>query len=257
MDKKVALVTGSSRGIGARIAYQLYKEGYRVAINSTGGRDRIQDYMAELMQKTDDILYIQGNVSKSEDRQRILSDTLNKFGRIDLLCNNAGIAPKIRADMLESTEESWEEVMSVNLTGMMFMTQLVANQMIKQTKAENDFEGYIVNIGSTSAWASSTNRAEYCVSKAGVSMLTTLYADRLAEFGIYVYEIRPGVIETDMTKIVREKYTNLIKRGDFPIARWGTPKDVALAVSALVEGKFKYSTGEIIAVDGGYHIRRL
>ena len=214
--------------------------------------------MQALVNSTDDVIFVQGNVDVKEDRQRILDETLKAFGgKIHVLCNNAGIAPRVRADMLECTEESWNEVMGVNLTGMMFMTQLVANVMKEQDYEEGEINGFIINTGSTSAWASSTNRAEYCVSKAGVTMLTTLYADRMAEYGVLVYEIRPGVIETDMTKVVHGKYTALIERGDFPIARWGTPEDCALAVSCLVEGKFRYSTGEIIAVDGGYHIRRL
>ena len=178
-------------------------------------------------------------------------------GKIHVLCNNAGIARELERICWSVRKKAGMKSYGRKLNRYdVHATQLVANVM-KEQDYEGEINGFIINTGSTSAWASSTNRAEYCVSKAGVTMLTTLYADRMAEYGVLVYEIRPGVIETDMTKVVHGKYTALIERGDFPIARWGTPEDCALAVSCLVEGKFRYSTGEIIAVDGGYHIRRL
>lgn len=169
-----------------------------------------------------------------------------------MLVNNAGVAPKVRADLLTMSEESFDYVLGVNLRGNMFLTQLVANRMIEQK-----IKGIIVNVSSCSAEVSSTNRGEYCVSKAGVSMLTTLYADRLAREGILVYEVRPGVIQTEMTSTVQSKYDKLIEEGAFPIARWGRPEDVALAVSAFAGGKFPYTTGNYIDVDGGFHIKRL
>jgi len=257
MSKKIALVTGASRGIGAGIVYQLLADGYRIVAVSRGPLEESgEPEMMDLVRSSEDVVYVSADIACREDRARILEETI-KFGggRIDVLVNNAGVAPKIRTDILEVSEESWDEVMDVNLKGTMFLTQLVANVMTKQQI--DGITGIIVNIGSTSAWASSPNRAEYCVSKAGIAMLTTLYADRLAESGILVYEIRPGVIATKMTQVVKAKYDGLIERGDFPIPRWGQPKDIALAVSSLCEGKLCYSTGEIINVDGGYHIRRL
>ena len=178
------------------------------------------------------------------------------FGRIDVLVNNAGVAPLERADLLEMSEASFDRVVGINTKGNMFLTQAVAKQMLKQKPLE-DRRGVIVNISSCSSVVSSTNRGEYCVSKAGISMLTTLYADRLAREGILVHEVRPGVIDTDMTGTVHEKYDKLIAEGAFPIARWGKPEDVANAVSALVSDKFLYTTGNYIDVDGGFHIRRL
>lgn len=256
MDKKVALVTGGSRGIGAAIVKQLYKDGYCVIAASRGplSESASEDFIS-LVESTSDISYIEGDIGKSDDRRNIVEKTLEKYGRIDVLCNNAGVAPKVRTDILKVTEDSWDYVMDVNLKGTMFMTQLVAN--IMKNQKDTGINGIIINTGSTSSWASSTNRAEYCASKAAVSMLTTLYADRLAESGILVYEIRPGVIATKMTEVVKNKYDKLIEQGNFPIPRWGQPEDVAQAVSCLCEGRLNYSTGEIINVDGGFHIRRL
>lgn len=257
MNNKVALITGASRGIGAGIVRQLHKDGFRVVAASKGPlKESGEPSLIELIDSTPDITYFAGDISRAEDRRRIVDEALKVYGgRIDVLVNNAGIAPSIRTDILEVGEESWDEVINVNLKGTMFMTQLVANIMVKQKGG--GINGIIINTGSTSSWASSPNRAEYCVSKAGITMLTTLYADRLAASGILVYEIRPGVIETRMTQVVKEKYDGLIARGDFPIPRWGQPEDIALAVSCLCEGKLRYSTGEIINVDGGFHIRRL
>ena len=257
MEKKVALISGGSRGIGASIARRLLQDGFAVTVNSSeplaisGEEDFIK-----LVDTDSNLVHVQGDVSLAEDRKRMVDETLKTWGRIDVLVNNAGVAPKVRTDMLEVSEESWDYVMNTNLKSAMFLTQSVANIMIKQ-KGTNDINGVIINIGSTSAWASSPNRAEYCVSKAGMSMLTTLYGDRLAEYGILVYEVRPGVIATKMTEVVKKKYDGLIERGDFPIPRWGQPEDIALAVSVMCEGKLRYSTGEIINVDGGFHIRRL
>ena len=187
----------------------------------------------------------------------MVEEVLKRFGRLDLLVNNAGIAPRQRQDLLEMREESYDEVLAVNLKGPFFLTQQVARTMIDLLGSGVIENPRIINIGSISAYASSPNRGEYCLSKAGISMITALFADRLAESGIGVYEIRPGVIATDMTDAVKEKYDHLIANGLTPIQRWGQPEDVAKAVVAIAEGAFPFSTGEIFNVDGGFHLRRL
>lgn len=254
--KKTAIVTGSSRGIGFAIARQLGKDGYNIVMVATGDREKNREAIEKLEKENIPVEYVKANVSDSEDRKRIVESAISRFGRIDVLVNNAGVAPVVRADLLEMTEESFDRVLTINTKSNMFLTQLVAKEMIKQNKID-ERRGVIVNISSCSAVVSSTSRGEYCVSKAGISMLTTLYADRLAGEGILVHEVRPGVIKTDMTSAVEEKYDNLIKDGIFPIARWGRPEDVANAVSALVSDKFLYTTGNYIDVDGGFHIKRL
>ena len=241
MDK-IALVTGGSRGIGRGIADRLHAEGWQVAITS-------RSPAGERAQR--DFLCIQADNASAEDRERAVQTVLDRFGRIDLLVNNAGIAPRVRADLLEMSEESMHELLDVNLVGPFFLTQRVARQMIAQGG------GMIVNITSMSAYVSSVNRGEYCVSKAGLSMMTSLFAVRLAEYGIPVYEIRPGIIRTDMTAKVSEKYDKLISEGITPIRRWGTPADIAQAVYMLSQGLLPFSTGEVINVDGGFHLPRL
>lgn len=254
--KKTAVITGSSRGIGLATAKQLAADGYNIVMVATGDREKNEKAVKETEALGATVLYVKADVSKSDDRKRIVDEAVKAFGRIDVLVNNAGVAPLVRADLLEMTEESYDRVMTVNTKSNMFMTQEVAKVMVKQ-EIVNGRRGCIVNISSCSAEVSSTSRGEYCVSKAGISMLTTLYADRLAGEGIIVNEVRPGVILTDMTAAVEEKYSALIKDGLFPIARWGTPEDVANAVSALVSDKFLYTTGNHIDVDGGFHIKRL
>lgn len=254
--KKTAIVTGSSRGIGFAIARQLGKDGYNIVMVATGDREKNIEAIEKLEKENITVEYVKANVSDSKDRKRIVESAVSHFGRIDVLVNNAGVAPVVRADLLDMTEESFDRVLTINTKSNMFLTQIVAKEMIKQDKIE-ERRGVIVNISSCSAVVSSTSRGEYCVSKAGISMLTTLYADRLAGEGILVHEVRPGVIKTDMTSAVEEKYDNLIKDGIFPIARWGRPEDVANAVSALVSDKFLYTTGNYIDVDGGFHIKRL
>jgi len=250
--KKTALITGGRRGIGRAIAARLSRDGFNVAINGVNPPeegDRFADIAGEYA-------YIQGDVSKADDRERMLDETLKRFGAIHVLVNNAGVAPKVRADLLEMTEESFDYVLAVNTKGNMFLTQAAAKIMMKQPP-EGKKRGTIINVSSCSAEVSSVNRGEYCVSKAALSMLTLLYADRLASEGIFVHEVRPGVIDTDMTSKVKEKYDALIAKGTFPIARWGSPEDVAAAVSVFAGDDFLYTTGNYIDIDGGFHIRRL
>lgn len=254
--KKTAVVTGSSRGIGFAIARQLGLDGFNVVMVATGSKEKNAEAVKKLEDEGISVGYVQANVADHDDRLRIVKEAVALFGRIDVLVNNAGVAPLVRADLLEMTEESFDRVVGINTKGNMFLTQAVANQMIRQEQIEKR-KGVIVNISSCSSVVSSTSRGEYCVSKAGISMLTTLYADRLASEGILVHEVRPGVIATDMTSTVQAKYDKLIADGLFPIARWGTPEDVAGAVSALVSDKFLYTTGNYIDVDGGFHIKKL
>lgn len=254
--KKTAVVTGSSRGIGFAIARQLGLDGYNIVMVATGPQQKNQAALDKLKALDIPCVYVQANIGEHDDRLRIVEEAVRAFGRIDALINNAGVAPKVRADLLEMTEESFDRVVGINTKGNMFLTQAVAKQMISQQPLEGR-KGVIVNVSSCSAVVSSTSRGEYCVSKAGVSMLTSLYADRLASEGILVNEVRPGVIATDMTSAVTEKYDKLIANNTFPIARWGTPEDVAGAVSALCSDRFLYTTGNYIDVDGGFHIQRL
>ena len=252
--KRTALVTGGRRGIGRAIAARLSRDGFNVAINAVSPPDT-DDKFADM---TGEYIYIQGDVSKAEDRERILEETVKRFGGLHVLVNNAGIAPKVRADLLEMSEESFDHVLAVNAKSNMFLTQAAANIMLRQPlDIGGKKRGTIINISSCSAVVSSVNRGEYCVSKAAIAMLTLLFADRLAAEGIFVHEVRPGVIETDMTSKVKEKYDNLIAKGTFPIARWGKAEDVANAVSVFAGDEFLYTTGNFIDVDGGFHIRRL
>lgn len=257
MEKRCALVTGSTRGIGLAIAFALAREGFNIALNGRSPEDKVRGVLSELRAEGVEAYYFQADISNARDRQMLVEGVRRQFGRLDILVNNAGIAPPERTDLLEASEENFDKVLAVNLKGPYFLTQLVARWMIEQKKAHPEREMYIVNISSISAYAASPDRGEYCVSKAGLSMMTKLYAVRLAPFGINVYEIRPGIIETDMTAPVRKKYDQLIQNGLIPISRWGRPEDVAQAVVALAKGLLKFSTGEVINVDGGFHIVRL
>ena len=254
--QKTAIVTGSSRGIGFGILKRLGRDGFRVVMVATGSQEKNQKALDELKEEGIECIYIQANIGNHDDRLKIVEETVKAYGRIDVLVNNAGVAPKVRADLLEMTEESFERVISINTEGNMFLTQAVAKQMLKQPMSGRK-RGTIINISSCSSEVSSISRGEYCVSKAGVSMLTKLFADRLAGEGIIVNEIRPGVIATDMTNAVQEKNDHLIEDAVFPIARWGTPEDIASAVSAFAGDDFLYTTGNYIDVDGGFHIKRL
>jgi len=263
-DRPAAIVTGASRGIGKAVAKELASMGFDLVINhfdftSDGKADesravQTQKEIAELGAKCE---VLRGDVSSPKDRSSLVALAKSAFDRCDMLVNNAGVAPLKRMDLLEATEESFDRVMGINLKGPYFLTQLVANWMIEQKEQHPDRAFRIVNTGSISAYTSSPGRGEYCVSKAGVSMMTKLYADRLAEYNIGVFEIRPGIMATDMTNAVKDKYDKLIADGLTPIKRWGQPEDVAKAVGAIAQGRLDFSTGNVIDVDGGFHLKRL
>ena len=256
----MSLVTGASRGIGRGIAIELAKLGHAVAINYVANA-AAADECAELVRNAGgDALTVLADVSSSADRERLVKEVIDVYGRIDLLVNNAGIAPNVRADLLEANEASFDRVIDVNLKGPYFLTQRVAQQMIEQIRdgGKTDFGApRIVNITSISAYTASTSRGDYCIAKAGLAMMTKLFAVRLAEYGINVYEVRPGVVATDMTEKVKDKYDEMIDDGAWPIRRWGEPADVGRAIAAIARGDFPYSTGEVINVDGGFHLRVL
>jgi 3-oxoacyl-[acyl-carrier protein] reductase len=254
---KVALITGAGRGIGLGIAKALAAEGCDIVVGDIHSEEVVAEALGELRDLGAEVLYCIADVSDPEARAGMLDAIRAKFGRLDVLVNNAGVAPKVRADILEATEESYDWVMSINLKGPYFLTQAVANWMIEQQKEDESFQGCIVNISSISATVASPSRGEYCISKAGVSMATQLWASRLGEFGIPVYEIRPGVIRTPMTEAVKEKYDRLIEDGLTIQPRWGFPEDVGKAVAMLVRGDLPYSTGQVIMVDGGMMVQRL
>ncbi len=242
---KVALVTGVAGGIGSAVAKILLENKIAVVGLYNNTLPQIED---------SNFTPCKGNLSSTEDRERFIKTAMDKYGKIDILVNVAGVAPKVRADLLEMTEESYDYVMGINTKGTLFLTQSAANIML-QNKGEN--KGSIINISSLSAYASSVNRGEYCISKAGVSMITTLFADRLAGEGVMVNEVRPGIIQTGMTEKVKEKYDTLIEGGLLPVKRWGMPEDIAKAVLVLANNSLPYMIGQALNVDGGFHIRRL
>jgi 3-oxoacyl-[acyl-carrier protein] reductase len=256
---RTALVTGASRGIGRGIAVGLGAAGFQVAINYNASAEAARECAGLVEAAGGKALTVQADIGRGEDRLRLFGKVVGVFGRIDLLVNNAGVAPRVRADLLETSEQSFDDLLATNLKGPFFLTQLVARHMIeRQGRQAEDVPPAIVNISSISAYTASTNRGEYCLSKAGVAMMTQLFAARLAEHGINVYEIRPGIIATDMTGPVKAKYDKLIhEEGLLPIRRWGQPEDVAKAVVAIATGALPYSTGQVIDVDGGFHVRRL
>lgn len=261
-DHPVVLVTGASRGLGRGIAVRTASLGCSVAINYAGNLEAARE-TAELCRqaaphKTQTFLPIQADIGHTAQRQALLETTLKEFGRIDALINNAGIAPRVRADITETSEASFEEVLRTNLQGPYFLTQAVANHWL-QTKPTPLLKGgfKILFISSISAHSASVNRGEYCISKAGLAMVTQLWAVRLAAEGIQVLEIRPGIMATDMTSGVKEKYDKLLADGLVPQKRWGTPEDIGLAVESILAGHFPFSTGDVLNVDGGFHLRRL
>lgn len=256
-DQPAAIVTGSSRGIGRAIAEHLAALGHAVVINYVSRPEAAEEVVAGIRDRGGKAIAAQANVGARDDRRRLLDETLAAFGRLDVLVNNAGITSQGRKDLLDATEESWDVVFDTNLKGPFFLSQAAARTMIDLRQASRIAGGKIININSISSYAVSANRADYCMAKAGMQMMTWLLADRLAEENIQVFEVCPGVIASDMTAPVKEKYDRLIAEGFTPIRRWGQPEDVAKAVAAIVSGVFPFSTGERINVDGGFHLRRL
>jgi 3-oxoacyl-[acyl-carrier protein] reductase len=254
---KVALITGSARGIGRGIAESLSNQGFDIVIADICSEEAAGEAVASCSQNGSRAIFVQTDISNAQSRQNLIAAIKKDMGQLDILVNNAGVAPNVRTDILEASEDSFDRLMNINLKGPYFLTQAVANWMIEQKKADAAICPIIVNIASISSYTSSPARGEYCISKAGVSMMTSLYADRLAEYGINVYEIRPGIIKTDMTSAVAAKYDKLIAEGITPIKRWGYPGDIAKAVSAMAAGLLPFSTGEVINVDGGFHMHRL
>lgn len=258
MEKKLASVTGARRGIGLAIATALAEQGYHVVLSAASAPEYAETVIETLRARALDVSYIQCDISCAEQRKKLIQTIIAQHGRLDLHVNNAGVAPTVRTDLLHATEDSFDRVLSTNLKGTFFLCQEAANAMIALKAADiQDYTPRIVNISSMSAYTSSVNRAEYCISKAGVSMVTQLFADRLAEYSIPVFEVRPGIILTDMTASVREKYDKMIQEGVTPIRRFGQPEDVASCVLAVAGGLLDFATGQIINADGGFHIRRL
>ena len=257
-----ALVSGSSRGIGRGIAVELARIGFSVAINYVANQPAAEEskkLCEQAKSGTAAFETFRADIARTEDRARLLSEVRARFGWIDLLVNNAGVAPRVRKDLLEADEESFDRLIAINVKGPYFLTQAVANFWLSDPERLRALsrKPKIVTISSVSAYAVSTNRGDYCISKAGLSMLTPLFAVRLAEHGINVYEIRPGVVSTDMTAVVKENYDRMIAEGAWPLRRWGTPEDIGRAVAAIAEDRFPFSTGEVISVDGGFHLHRL
>jgi len=258
MSKPVAFITGGSRGIGFGCAHQLAQLGFDVAINGMRDESAVSEPIAALEALGARVLYCQGDIGSAEARSSMLASIKERFGRLNVLVNNAGVAPKERKDILEASEESFDYVVDTNVKGPYFLSQAAANWMIEQKDAADADAFYaIINVGSISATVVSVNRGEYCVSKAGIAMMSQLFAARLGEYGIPVYEIRPGVIKTDMTSGVTGKYDALIEDGLCVTKRWGFPDDIGKAVAALANGQFPYSTGQVIMVDGGLTMPRL
>jgi NAD(P)-dependent dehydrogenase (short-subunit alcohol dehydrogenase family) len=254
---KIAFVTGGTRGIGLGIAIELAKSGFDLAVNGVRDESAVKAVLEDLKKLGVQVIYVRGDVSNKDDRQRMVNEILERFGKINVLVNNAGIAPPERKDILEATEESFEYVLNVNLQGPYFLTQLIANRMI-DLKNQNPEEFFcIINVSSVSSTVASVNRGEYCISKAGIAMATKLWAARLGEFNIPVYEIQPGVIKTDMTSGVQEKYDRLFQQGLAIQQRWGTPEDIGRVASAMASGNMPYSTGQVVMVDGGMTVQRL
>jgi 3-oxoacyl-[acyl-carrier protein] reductase len=255
--KRTALITGGTRGIGLGIAVELAEAGFDLALNGVRAPGQVGSILDEIGARGVNVHYLRGNIALPAERLSIFLKTLDLFGKVNLLVNNAGVAPLERMDILELTEESFDRVMETNLKGTFFLTQLFASHMVEQKTLDPEYNGCIINISSVSATVASVNRAEYCISKAGLSMATSLWAVRLGEYGIPVYEIRPGLIRTDMTSAVQEKYDRLIEGGLTVQKRWGSPQDVGKVAAAMATGSMPYSTGQVVMVDGGMTIQRL
>jgi len=255
---KAAIVTGASRGIGRGIALALADAGWDVVVNYATNEQAAAEVADEVADRGRRAHPVQADVSKEDDRRRLVDEAYSRFGVVGLLVNNAGVAPRVRADILDAGTESFDRIVDINLKGPYFLTQLIARRMIDQVTAGKVTDPKIVIVSSISAYAASTNRGDYCIAKAGLAMVAKLYAARLAEHGINVYEIRPGVVATDMTSGIREKYDDLIlEQGLTPIRRWGQPDDVGRAVVAVANDLLPFSTGQVIDVDGGFHLRTL
>lgn len=255
--KKIAFVTGGSRGIGFGCAQHLAQAGFDIAINGMRDESAVQAPIEALQALGAKVVYCQGDIGSADARKAMIGKIHESFGALHVLVNNAGVAPKERKDLLEATEESFDYVVGTNLKGPYFLTQEAANWMVEQKKDDPDGFYTIINVGSISATVASVNRGEYCVAKAGIAMMTQLFAARLGEYHIPVYEVRPGVTKTDMTSGVAEKYDKLIADGLCVTPRWGYPEDVAKGVTALAKGDFPYSTGQAIYIDGGLTLSRL
>lgn len=255
--RKIALITGGGRGIGYGIARYLGAEGCDIVIGDIHEEKAVEAALSELKRVGVDVCYCRADVTCPDDRAVMLMKIRERYGRLNVLVNNAGVAPLKRADILKATEESFERVMRINLQGPYFLTQAVAKWMIEQKAADVKYRGCVINISSVSAEVASVSRGEYCISKAGVSMATRLWAVRLGKYDIPVYEVRPGIIKTDMTAAVQEKYDALIADGLLVQSRWGLPEDIGRAVAMLVRGDIAYSSGQAINVDGGQTLHRL
>lgn len=254
---RAAIVTGASRGIGRGIALALAGAGFQVVVNYARNAQAAREVAEQVAAAGSRAHLVPADIAAAADRERLVAHAYEACGQIDLLVNNAGVAPAVRADLLDATEESFDRVIGINLKGPYFLTQLVARRMIEQVRSGAVRAPKIVTISSISAYAASVNRGDYCLAKAGLGMLTALYADRLAEHGIGVYEIRPGIVATDMTGPVKQRYDALIAGGLTPIRRWGQPEDVGKAVLAIATDLLPFSTGQVIDVDGGFHLRTL
>ncbi len=249
--RKYALITGGTRGIGLGIAEALAGRGFSLAVNGVRVESEVKPVLEKLRKQAPEVIYCQGNISNTEGRERILHQVKEAYGTVDVLVNNAGVAPENRQDILETTEQSYDRVMDINLKGTFFFTQQVAKLMLEGEREVTDVQRCIINVSSVSAVVASIQRPEYCLSKAGMSMLTSLFAVKMAEHNIPVYEIRPGLIKTDMTAAVTQKYDHLIADGLLLQQRWGMPGDVGKVVAAMATGMLPYSTGQVVNVDGG------
>lgn len=256
-DRKIAIVTGGSRGIGLGVARELAKDGFNLVINGRRPTTDVAEIVSELESLGAQVLYVAADIGNAGDRQNLVDEAVARFGRIDALVNNAGVAPEVRADILDAGEESFERLIRINTQGPYFLTQAIARQMKKQHEADPAWRGSVIFVTSISATVASINRGDYCISKAGLAMAVKLWATRLAAYGVGVYEVRPGVIRTDMTAGVAEKYDKLFEGGLAVEKRWGLPEDVGRAVAPLAASKLSYATGSVIMVDGGLTIPRL
>jgi len=257
MNKQVVLITGGTRGIGLGIAQALAAKGFSLAVNGMRPAEEVAEVLTDLRSFGVDVIYCRGNIAEKKQRDEILQQVIRHYGCLNILVNNAGIAPKVRADLLETSEESFEELLRINLQGPYFLSQQAAKLMIESKKKDPEFNACIITVSSISSRYASINRGEYCITKAGLSMMTKLFAVRLAEYDIPVYEIQPGIIATDMTAKVKERYDQLFANGLALQQRWGQPEDIGKAAAALAIGDIPYATGQVLIVDGGLSVERL